>query len=180
MKGEIMDDSQAYRIAVAGVALGLLAFLIGAAVVAATGHSVPAEYWTTGSAISGALLGLLAPTPSTPKSKAAAAATKAAEQANKHAEVAAVQAPAAEAAGPAAETTRAALSAQAAAAVANADLAKNPPEYTGVLPAVLLIAVAAAAIVTGAEYDLIQLQALAAGALGALIGIITPPPTKAG
>ena len=52
--------------------LGLVAFLIGAALIAAGGNPVPTQYWSTGSAISGALIGILAPTPkriSTPTQK---------------------------------------------------------------------------------------------------------------
>ncbi len=57
------EDPIAYRIAVGMVGAALVAFLIGAAVIAAGGKPVPTQYWTAGSAIAGALLGILAPTP---------------------------------------------------------------------------------------------------------------------
>jgi Na+/melibiose symporter-like transporter len=56
-------DRWASRIAIGAVGLGLVAFLIGAALIAAGGKPVPTQYWSTGSAISGALIGILAPTP---------------------------------------------------------------------------------------------------------------------
>lgn len=56
-------DRWAVRIAIGAVGLGLVAFLIGAALIAAGGKPVPTQYWSTGSAISGALIGILAPTP---------------------------------------------------------------------------------------------------------------------
>jgi Na+/melibiose symporter-like transporter len=57
------EDPFAYRLAVGTIGLALVAFLIGAAIIAAGGKPVPTQYWTTGSSISGALLGILAPTP---------------------------------------------------------------------------------------------------------------------
>jgi Na+/melibiose symporter-like transporter len=57
------EDRFAYRIAVGAVGVALVAFLIGAAVIAAGGKPVPTQYWASGSAISGALLGILAPSP---------------------------------------------------------------------------------------------------------------------
>ncbi len=57
------SDKWASRIAIAAVGLGLVAFLIGAAIIAAGGKPVPTQYWSTGSAISGALIGILAPQP---------------------------------------------------------------------------------------------------------------------
>jgi peptidoglycan/LPS O-acetylase OafA/YrhL len=56
-------DPWPVRIAVGAVGLALVAFLIGAALIAAGGKPVPTQYWSTGSAIAGALLGILAPTP---------------------------------------------------------------------------------------------------------------------
>src|SRR5437016_5765621 len=56
-------DLWASRIAIGAVGLGLVAFLIGAALIAAGGKPVPTQYWSTGSAISGALIGILAPPP---------------------------------------------------------------------------------------------------------------------
>ncbi len=57
------EDRISYRIAVTAVGAALVAFLIGAAVIAAGGKPVPTQFWATGSAISGALLGILAPSP---------------------------------------------------------------------------------------------------------------------
>jgi hypothetical protein len=59
----LAEDRYAYRIAVGAVGAALVAFLIGAAVIAAGGKPVPTQYWASGSAISGALLGILAPSP---------------------------------------------------------------------------------------------------------------------
>lgn len=57
------EDPFAYRIAVAALGVALVAFLIGAAIIAAGGKPVPTQYWSTGSAIAGAIVGILAPTP---------------------------------------------------------------------------------------------------------------------
>jgi hypothetical protein len=57
------QDPIAYRIAVGTLGLAVVAFLIGAAVIAAGGKPVPTQYWSSGSAIAGAIIGILAPTP---------------------------------------------------------------------------------------------------------------------
>ena len=57
------EDPVAYRIAVGAFGVSLVAFLIGGAVIAAGGKPVPTQYWTAGTGLSGALLGILAPTP---------------------------------------------------------------------------------------------------------------------
>jgi hypothetical protein len=56
-------DKTAYQIAVGAVGLALVAFLIGAAWIAAGGNPVPTQYWSTGSGLAGALIGILAPSP---------------------------------------------------------------------------------------------------------------------
>ncbi|HSO94266.1 MAG TPA: hypothetical protein VLS53_07355 [Candidatus Dormibacteraeota bacterium] len=56
-------DPFAYRIAVGALGAALVAFLIGAAVIAAGGKPVPTQYWSTGSGIAGAIIGILAPSP---------------------------------------------------------------------------------------------------------------------
>lgn len=58
-------DAWAYRLAVGGVGFGLVAFLIGGAIIGASGHTkeMAQEYWTIGAALSGALVGILAPSP---------------------------------------------------------------------------------------------------------------------
>jgi hypothetical protein len=60
------EDLFAYRIAVGAVGVALVAFLIGAAWIASGGKPVPTQYWSTGSGLAGALIGILAPSP-TPK-----------------------------------------------------------------------------------------------------------------
>ena len=60
------EDAVAYRIAVGAVGAALVVFLIGAAWITADGLPVPTQYWSSGSAIAGALLGILAPTPTKP------------------------------------------------------------------------------------------------------------------
>lgn len=57
------QDVVAYRIAVGALGLAVVAFLIGAAVIAAGGKPVPTQYWSTGTGIAGAVIGILAPTP---------------------------------------------------------------------------------------------------------------------
>lgn len=60
-----MEDEWGYRIAVAGVSAALVAFLIGAAIIAGGGNPVPSQYWSVGSGLAGGLLGILAPSPTT-------------------------------------------------------------------------------------------------------------------
>ncbi|HEX4837328.1 MAG TPA: hypothetical protein VFV03_02235 [Solirubrobacteraceae bacterium] len=62
-----VHDFWAYRVAVMAIGVGLSVFLIGASVIIAVGEKVPDQFWTSGSAISGALIGLL--TPSKPAQK---------------------------------------------------------------------------------------------------------------
>jgi hypothetical protein len=62
-----IEDRLAYRIAVGALGLALVAFLIGAAVIAAGGRPVPTQYWSTGSGIAGAIIGILAPSPTSAK-----------------------------------------------------------------------------------------------------------------
>ena len=57
------EDPIAYRIAVGTLGLAVVAFLIGAAVIAAGGKPVPTQYWSSGGAIAGAIIGILAPAP---------------------------------------------------------------------------------------------------------------------
>ena len=64
-------DVWTYRIAVASVGVALVAFLVGVSVVLANGHTVPGHLWDAGSAIAGALLGILVPEPSKPAALAA-------------------------------------------------------------------------------------------------------------
>jgi hypothetical protein len=57
------DDQIAYRLAIGSIGLALVAYLIGAALIAAGGKPIPTQYWTAGTGLAGALLGILAPTP---------------------------------------------------------------------------------------------------------------------
>jgi NADH:ubiquinone oxidoreductase subunit 6 (subunit J) len=57
------EDPIAYRIAVGTLGLAVVAFLIGAAVIASGGKPVPTQYWSAGGAIAGAVIGILAPAP---------------------------------------------------------------------------------------------------------------------
>lgn len=57
------EDQIAYRIAIGSIGLALVAYLIGAAVIASGGKPVPTQYWSAGTGLAGALLGILAPTP---------------------------------------------------------------------------------------------------------------------
>jgi hypothetical protein len=56
-------DKTAYEIAVGAVGFALVAFLIGAAWIASGGNPVPTQYWSTGSGLAGALIGILSPSP---------------------------------------------------------------------------------------------------------------------
>jgi hypothetical protein len=56
-----VHDVWAFRAAVVAVGAALSVFLIGAAVMYAVTKTVPNQYWTAGSAISGALIGILVP-----------------------------------------------------------------------------------------------------------------------
>jgi hypothetical protein len=164
-------DKQGYRIAVAGVGIGLVAFIFGAAIVLKTGHHVSREYWTAGSAISGALLGLLAPSPKATKSGRAGAASHAAMLAEAHLQAAS----AIEEAG----TTPASMAVAAAhteAAKANSEAAATGRPLTGAVAAGVLLVVFAVSLWAGIDYNLTQIQALAAAAGGALIGLIAPSP----
>jgi hypothetical protein len=69
------DDPWVYRLAVGGVGLALVAFLIGAAIVGADGQAKDmfSEYWTIGAALSGALVGIVAPSPTQQRAHAQAA-----------------------------------------------------------------------------------------------------------
>ncbi len=131
------EDKVAYRIAVGAIGVALVAFLIGASVIAAGGNPVPTEYWTTGSAISGALLGILAPTPKkihdpTPQTMSIKKAFSSA--------VAMIE-----------------------------DLWTNRALF-------ILLAIFGVSIAFAIDKNSAELQALAAGAGGALVGLLAPTP----
>jgi hypothetical protein len=167
-------DKQGYRIAIGGISLGLVAFIFGAALVLRTGHHVSREYWTAGSAISGALLGILAPSPSTTKHGKAKAAARAAKLAEEHAATAEA------AALKDSPAYRAVARAHTDAAEASADAANAPAPVTGTVALIALLLVFAAALSVGIADNLTQMQSLAAAAGGAIIGLIAPSPGPSG
>lgn len=64
-------DQIGYRIAVATIGIALIVALAGLCVIVAVGEGteIPKELWATVSALGGGLLGLLAPSPTAPKSE---------------------------------------------------------------------------------------------------------------
>jgi hypothetical protein len=73
-------DSRATQIAVAGLGLGLVVFLVGASAAVAVGAHPPTAFWTAGGAVSGGLLGLLVPPPTGKQPADTAGALKAIQQ----------------------------------------------------------------------------------------------------
>jgi hypothetical protein len=71
-------DVGAYRLAVGGVSFALVAFLLGGGLIGAFGHpkEMVQEYWTIGAALSGALVGILVPSPRQKQSSPIKAASK--------------------------------------------------------------------------------------------------------
>jgi hypothetical protein len=65
-------DPWVYRLAVGGLSTALVAFLICGGVIGASGHAedMVKEYWTIGAALSGALVGIIAPSPRQKKQSA--------------------------------------------------------------------------------------------------------------
>jgi hypothetical protein len=59
----IHQRAQPYSLVILGVAAALIVLFTGAAVILAVGHTVPTEYWAAASGLSGALVGILAPSP---------------------------------------------------------------------------------------------------------------------
>src|SRR5664279_5561770 len=60
-----MNDRDIGLLAVGAVGAALIVLLAGAGVILAVGHVVPTEFWAAASSLSGALVGLLAPQPTT-------------------------------------------------------------------------------------------------------------------
>ena len=136
------EDPIAYRIAVGAVGLALVGFLIGAAIIAAGGKPVPTQYWTTGSSISGALLGILAPTPThTPVTHAPT------------------------------DSNSKQLLGEIAGVVK--DLWKNRS-------LLILLILFTVTVALGVSNNSPELLGVAAGAGGALVGLLAPPPASAG
>lgn len=61
--GTAEGSGAAYTFAIVGVGAALVVMLIGASTIAALGHGVPKELWAIGGALSGALVGILVPSP---------------------------------------------------------------------------------------------------------------------
>jgi hypothetical protein len=132
------EDLIAYRVAVGALGLALVAFLIGAAVIAAGGKPVPTQYWATGSAIAGALTGILAPSPTAASVKHSAAEHKATEF-----------------------------------LIAIEDVIRDLWANRALLILLLVFGFSAGyAISSGSS----ELEAVAAAAGGALVGLLAPPP----
>jgi hypothetical protein len=202
-----VGDTVGYRIAVAGVSLALVAFAASAGVILANGHDPTQSFWTLASGLSGALIGILAPAPSgTPGSligtlaptttgSARRAATRDAIQA--HTEMAETARQAAK------EKLAEAGRAIAANDVASANTARELAEqamqtadhhakaaatlrtapWSIAIPLLLLIAAACELVLfvrpSGLTPDLAkQLQAFAAAAAGAAIGLLAPSPAS--
>ncbi len=57
------ETGMGYTFAIVGVSAALVVTIIGACTIAALGHGVPKELWAIGGALSGALVGILVPSP---------------------------------------------------------------------------------------------------------------------
>jgi hypothetical protein len=181
-----------YRIGVGGVGVALVFFAIAAAVILATGHDPTQAFWTIASGLAGALVGIVAPSPS--EAKAGPAGREAVQ-----AHVAAAAAASAGAAARQAEAEQALANhqpARAAAAASDADTLAQAASTRanaaaavgrGVSPAMILLLV----VFVGCELVVLldhskhftpdiskQLQAFATAAAGAAIGLLAPSPTK--
>jgi hypothetical protein len=62
-------------LAIIAIGAGMVVLFAGAAIIAAVGHGVPEQLWTIGTALSGALIGILIPSPRLRNSPTAQAAT---------------------------------------------------------------------------------------------------------
>lgn len=68
----VFHDPWVYRLAIGGIGAALVAFLICGGIIGATNHAgaMVKEYWTIGAALSGALVGIIAPSPRQKKESA--------------------------------------------------------------------------------------------------------------
>lgn len=57
------ETGPGYTFAIVGVSVALVVTIVGASTIAALGHGVPKELWAIGGALSGALVGILVPSP---------------------------------------------------------------------------------------------------------------------
>jgi len=167
-----LQDKVAYRIAVAGVAAALGVFLVMAAVIVVTHRTVPSEYWTTGSAVGGALLGILAPTPSrnalSRTQKSASAAHLAAAEAYRKLAAQESKATGARLADAAATSSEAAQAADSHAAAATS--------LTSYIPALALFFLFVGTTLAWLVGHVPELQAFAAASGAALLGLLAPSP----
>jgi hypothetical protein len=194
-------DAWAYRLAIGGVGLALVAFLIGGAIIGASGHAkeMVKEYWTIGAALSGALVGILVPSPRQRRAgkveaQAAAAATatgaNALEEARNFA-VATTEAladahvaqSAAVKRGEAAGKEVVTAAEQAAATRAGAIATSLESAILSMLDLLLLFGVIAGSLWLASEVnatDAALLRTIAAAAAGAILGLLSPSPIKTG
>src|SRR5271154_2329131 len=68
----VFHDPWVYRLAIGGIGAALVAFLVCGGIIGATNHAqaMVKEYWTIGAALSGALVGIIAPSPRQKKESA--------------------------------------------------------------------------------------------------------------
>ncbi len=144
-----MDDRWAYRLAVGFVGLALVAFVIGVAVVAAAGKMVPQQLWDAGSALAGAVLGILQPQPRKPSVTA-----------------------------PLAEITGSLTVLRQPARAAWQGLSDFARELWLNRSVVILLGIFGVSIAFGAHNNAPELRSLAAAAGGVLIGILVPTPSR--
>jgi hypothetical protein len=159
-------DAWAYRLAIGGVGLALVSFLIGGAIIGASGHAkeMVQEYWTIGAALSGALVGILAPSP---RQKRAAAGEGASAGAG------------------AAGGEGAAAGAGAAGGAGNGKKEKSSPfeKFLSMIDVALLFLVVVGSLLLAPEVnatDAALLRTIAAAAAGAIVGLLAPSPIKTG
>ena len=167
-----MQDKVGYRIAVAGVAAALGVFLVMAAVIVVTGARVPTEYWTTGSAVGGALLGILAPTPS----RNALSKTQQSASAAHRMAADAYQKVAKQASEATTDLAQAAANASQAAQAADSHAAAAA-SFTSYIPALALLCLFVASTLVWLVGHVTELQAFAAASGTALLGLLAPSPT---
>jgi hypothetical protein len=176
-------------IALIAVGTGLVVFLAGVCVIVAVGKQVPSELWSTGSALSGGLLGILAPSPSSSGiGKVAAAKAPAAEaEPAPGAPPAAAEATGAPAAGVPPKTVADSRAKPATAPTPKigeliSELFKKFVADTGTnrtVTALLLVfgaAILVPLLTSAAEST--ELHALAAGSGAALLGMLASSPTE--
>jgi hypothetical protein len=143
-------DQIGYRIAVAAIGTALISALAGLCVIVAMGEAdeIPKELWTTVSALGGGLLGLLAPSPTSPITKDSKVKVKVKE--NGEDKVEDKQATSSSSFGKAVSMN---------------------------ISVVVLLVVFGVAIAGAMISDSTQFEALAAASGAALIGLLAPSPT---